>query len=202
MHSIRTSLVAVMPICAVAALLCSEIRKSAIDTTDWRDVTVNGRGYIHTVNAQGEQSIWFRSVHLELNISGELCVNWAGELRRIEPRIVVPTDWRKIEILKDGSVTINDSESSVVLIGSINLTNFLGDVTKELVTQQDVDNGLGSPFECAAGTQGTGDLIQFTEISYTLPLSSQVVVAISLTVAYAMICVIWGAKRYRNELEV
>ncbi|MFO0939418.1 MAG: hypothetical protein U0930_01490 [Pirellulales bacterium] len=195
MSSLRMSLLGIMPIVAVAALLCSEVRKSTSDTTDWRDVSVYGRGYIRTIDARGEKSIWFKSVHLDLNQQGELCVAWAGELRPIEPRIIVPTDWAKIEIRSDGQVIMNDSGSTGITIGSIPLTNFFGNVTKDRVTQEEVDNGLGPPFECSAGTQGTGQLIQFTEINYSLPLRLRVAVSLSLTVAYAAILVIWTVQK-------
>jgi flagellar basal body rod protein FlgG len=171
MKSIRILLVGFMPLIAAAALLFGEIRKSTVTTKDWRDLMVSGRGYIHTVDQQYENPIWLRSIKLGINQQGELCCQLAGDLRPLEPTIMIPSDWTKIDIAKDGSVTINSPAGVGTSIGGISLTTFYGDVTDDSISEEDVENRIGPPFECQPGSSGAGHLDQYTAKQFCLPIT-------------------------------
>jgi flagellar basal body rod protein FlgG len=171
MKSTRTLLLGFMPIIASAALLFTEIRESTVVTTDWRDLTVNGRGYIHTVDQQYENPVWLRSIRLGINQTGQLCCLLAGDLRPLEPQITIPSDWTKIDIAKDGSVTINSPGSVAITVGEISLTTFDGDIHDESVSEEDVENRIGPPIECRPGSSGAGHLDQYTAKQFCLPIT-------------------------------
>jgi flagellar basal body rod protein FlgG len=171
MISIRVLLFGIMPIIAAAALLLSELRKSTVATTDWRDVTVDGRGYIHTVDERYENSIWLRSVHLGIDATGRLCGQIKGELRPLTPAIDIPSDWTKISIGSEGSVTVDFPGNVGISVGTILLTTFQGDVVDQSVNEVDVEQRLGVPMECQPSENGTGQVEQFTAQQFCLPIT-------------------------------
>lgn len=171
MKSIKILLFGCMPIFASASLLIGEIRQSTIATTNWQDLTVNGRGYIETVDERFENRIWLRAVQLGLNQSGQLCACLKGEFRPIEPTIHIPSDWTKLSIDKDGSVLVKHAGQIESLVGSIHLTMFLGDVNDAIVTENDVENRIGPPMQCEPGHHGAGHLDQYVSKQYCLPLT-------------------------------
>lgn len=171
MSSMRILLFGLFPFVAAAALLFGEIRKSPVETTDWRDLTVSGRGYIHTVDEQYENSIWLRSLKLGINQSGQLCCQLAGELRPLEPVIIIPSDWTKIDIAKDGTVSINTPGCSGIRVGAISLAMFLGDVNAESVGEDDVEERFGPPSECQPGSDRAGCLDQYTKRQFCIPMT-------------------------------
>ncbi len=62
MKSVRTWLFFVMPVFALMAMATTELRRSTNPSADWRDLAINGRGYIHTVDENGENPSWLRFV--------------------------------------------------------------------------------------------------------------------------------------------
>ena len=196
MESIRILLLGFMPFIAAASLLFGEIRKSTVATTDWRDLTVNGRGYIHTVDQQYESPMWLRSLQLGINQSGQLCCHHRGDLRPLEPTITIPSDWTKIEIAKDGSVSINSSGSVGVTIGAISLTTFFGDINDDSVNEEDVENRIGPPMECQPGNSGAGHLDQYTAKQFCIPITwRSVSSSIILGCATCYILVSWKPRK-------
>ncbi len=171
MKSIRIMLLGLMPAIAAAMLIFGENRKSTVATTDWRDLTVSGRGYIQTVDQQYENPIWLRSIQLGINPSGQLCCQLAGDLRPLEPTITIPSNWTKIDIAKDGIVTINSLGSVGTTVGAISLTTFFGDINDESVREEDVENRIGPPLECQPGSSGAGHLDQYTAKQFCIPIT-------------------------------
>ena len=98
MRALRFILLGLVPLVALVSFLASEVRQANVLTTDWRDLTVVGRGYIKTVDASFENPLWLRTVRLEIDPQGILCANYNGSLRPIDPIINVPSDWTHLAI--------------------------------------------------------------------------------------------------------
>lgn len=195
MKSIQLLLLGFTPAIAAATLLFGEARKTTIATTNWRDLTVNGRGHIHTVDQRNENPIWLRSIQLGINHDGQLCSQRAGELRPLEPRVTIPSDFTRIDIAKDGSVTIESSGNVATTVGQISLSIFSGDIDDEVFHQRHIENRIDTPMACLTGSNGAGHLDQYTTIQFCIPITWRTVAySIVFGCAACYILVSWKSK--------
>ena len=184
MKSFRNWLFVAMPMVALLAMAATELRRSTIPSSDWRDLAVIGRGYIHTVDSNGENPIWLRCVRLAINVNGLLCASVDGELRPLEPSISVPSDWTRIDIDTVGLITINTSVSTGTPIGSIPLTTFFGEVPGDPITTTNVDDRLGPPVTSEPGSSGAGLLMQRATLDHVMPLTRRTLIALAFAVIW------------------
>ena len=54
MKSIRVWLFGLFPLITIASMIATDFRSSLVATNDWRDLSINGRGYIETVDGNGD----------------------------------------------------------------------------------------------------------------------------------------------------
>lgn len=173
-----------MPIVALIAMAATELRRSTIPSSNWRDVAVSGRGYIHTVDENGDNPIWLRCVRLAINANGLLCATVDGELRPLEPSISVPSDWTRIDIDTVGRVTINTSGSAGLSIGSIQLTTFFGEVPGDPIMTTNDNDQLGPPVTNEPGSSGAGFLMQRATLDHVMPLTRRNIVIFAITIIW------------------
>jgi hypothetical protein len=187
-----------VPIVVLFTVIAFELRPVIHPTTDWRDLAVCGRGYIHTVDDNGEKPIWLRCVRLAINLNGVLCAAVDGELRPLEPRITIPSDWTVIHIDSIGGVTVNLSDSAGLAIGALPLTTFTGEELGDPILIRNEDNRLGPPTIAEPGSSGGGLLMQRASIEYSVPLSRRVLI----TLVAALIWLVVGlcCRRTKSEL--
>ncbi len=171
MKSIRVWLFGLFPLIAIASMIATDFRSSLVATNDWRDLSINGRGYIETVDGNGENPSWARSVRLGVNQFGLLCANVKGSLRPFEPPIHVQSGWTRIEIDTNGQIKIGTPGSSEISIGSIFLTMFFGEDVNASVQLENPDDRFGPPMVVEPGSSGAGYLMQRTAFQYCLPLT-------------------------------
>lgn len=179
MTSVRSWLVVAIPLIALFAMAATEVRRSTIPSSDWHDLAISGRGYIHTVDENGENPIWLRYARLAINPHGLLCANVDGNLRPLEPAISIPSDWERIDIDTVGRVTVNTSGSAGLSIGSIHLTTFSAEVLGDPTSTTNEDNQFGPPTTDEPGRSGAGFLVQRSSLEYVIPLTRRTIVALS-----------------------
>lgn len=196
MKSVRNWLFVAMPFIALIAMAATEIRRSIIPSSDWRELAVSGRGYIHTVDETGENPIWLRCVRLAINPNGLLCATVDGNLRPLEPPITVPNDWNRIDIDTLGRVTANTSGSPGLSIGSIQLTTFSGEVLGDPISTTNEDNRLGPPVASAPGNSGAGFLMQRASLEYVMPLTRRTLVALAVALIW-LSSGLWYTRNYK-----
>lgn len=184
MSSIRFWLFGFFPLAAAVSLLAMDVRKSFVTTTDWRDLAVDGCGYIETRDDEGLNPIWFRSVRMGVNQHGWLSAHIGGALRPIEPPIPIPSGWTRINIDTKGEVTFASSGSSGVTIGLISLTTFAGDDVNESNRIENAEDRMGPPIVAEPGSDGAGYLKQYAAIQYSLPVNAKFVIAFSFVIVW------------------
>lgn len=195
MTSVRNWLFVAMPLIALFAMAATEVRRSTIQTSDWHDLTISGRGYIHSVDENGENPIWLRYVRLAINPHGLLCANVDGILRPLEPAISIPSDWERIDIDSVGRVIVNTSGFAGLSIGSIHLTTFSAEVLGDPISTTNEDNRLGPPTTDEPGRSGAGFLLQGASLEYVLPLTRRTIVALSFTAIW-LSGGLWYSQKY------
>jgi flagellar basal body rod protein FlgG len=178
MISIRSILFIAMPLITVLATMATQLRRCANDTVDWQDLSVSGRGYIHTVDENGNNPVWLRYARLTLNANSQLCAKVDSEYRLLEPPITVPSDWIRIDIDTYGRVTVNTPGSAGLSIGSIQLTTFSGEEIGDPISTTNVDDHLGPPMIQEPGVSGAGHLMQRSSLQYCLPFTSRTILII------------------------
>ena len=109
--------------------------------------------------------------NLELISQASYAANLRAIYAPLEPIITIPSEWTKIDIVKDGIVTINSPGSVATSVGEISLTTFYGEVTDDSISEEDVENRIGPPFECQPGSSGAGHLDQYTASQFCLPIT-------------------------------
>ena len=184
MKSIRSWLLIAIPFFASVAMVSTELRRSTNSTTDWRDLAVSGRGYIHVVDENGENSIWLRYARLAINSNGLLCATVDGKLRPLEPQITVPSDWTRIDIDTNGRITVNTSGSAGISIGTLYLTTFYGEELGDPISISNEEDRLGPPVVNEPGSSGAGFLMQRTSLVFTIPLTQRTLVVLSFAVIW------------------
>jgi hypothetical protein len=184
-----------IPIVALVTMALLEVRRSINLTADWRDLAVCGRGYIHTVDDNGENPIWLRYVRLAINLNGVLCASVDGELRPLEPRVTIPSDWTAIDIDSVGDITINTSDSSGLAIGAMLLTTFVGDERDDPILIRNEDDRLGPPTIAEPGSSGGGLLMQRATIEYSLPLTRRTVIMLVAATVWFAVGLFWRSPK-------
>lgn len=167
-------------------MIAFEVRRVAIQTSDWRDIIVMGRGYIHTLDENGNHPMWLRSAHLGINQDSLLCAKVNDELRLLEPRISIPSEWMEINIDLYGRITVSDPGSAGLSIGTIPVTTFLGDESGDPIRVTNPENRLGPPHMQLAGESGAGLLMQRTALQYCLPLTVRTLLTVFMFVLLAL----------------
>ena len=189
MRSIRVFLFVLFPIAAVVSLISSECHRSLIATIDWRDLSIQGRGYIKTVDDAGESPVYVRFARLGVNQFGWLCLNLDGTLRPIEPHIPIPSDWTHIVVDQEGNVTIgNHGASGQSVVGQISVSLFAGDDVNEAVQIRDPSERMGAPVECLPGQNGAGHLMQRYANQYCIAITYRTLSALALAAIAIGIC--------------
>ncbi len=178
MKSTRAWFVGLFPLLAILTIVGMDIRRVAVQTLDWRDLCIDGRGYIETRDDNGANPVWLRCIRLGVDQTGQLCANVDGEMRPIEPIVNIPSDWTEIDIDENGTVRIPDSNSTGVTIGMLNLTVFAGEDSLGSTSVSGSIDRLGPPMVVEPGEQGAGKLLQGMAFQYCLPFSSKTIVAL------------------------
>lgn len=171
MRSFQVWLFYLIPLISIASLMATEVRVSLVATKDWRDVAVVGRGYVQTVDDDGENPIWFKELRLCINREGVLCADVDGKHRRIEPTVNVPSDWNSLAIGFDGAVTVSSSSFAGNEIGSIALGVFLGDDLEHASRLEDHERKMWAPIIDLPGRSGAGQIMQRNRFQHCLPLT-------------------------------
>lgn len=180
MRALRYILLRLIPLVALVSFLASEIRLSNVLTTDWRDLTVVGRGYIKTVDAGSEYPLWLRTVRLEIDPQGILCANYNGSLRPIDPIINVPSDWTHLVIDTSGQVFKGNPVGSDTIIGQMSLSlDYASSVEPEVLFESDA---LAPLVEAQPGVSGSGFLMQRMTTQRCIPIGWRTLSSIVLTV--------------------
>lgn len=176
-----------------------DVRTVAVATLDWRDLCVNGRGYIETVDDKGENPVWFRCIRLCVNQNGLLCANVKGSMRPIEPPIRIPNDWTHIEINERGEVLIGNSFVSGQTIGSISLSLFNGDDLLDATKVDEFNDQMGAPSTAEPGNNGAGYLMQRTALQYCIPLTHRMCLASAFFALWLAGGIVYSHKMQRPQ---
>lgn len=128
------------------------------------DVAIAGNGFFQVQLPDGSLA-YTRDGAFQINNQGIL-VTANGDV--VQPQITVPIDALKVDIAKDGTVTITQPNNQVNVVGQITLTNFINPAGLESVG----DNlyletvASGTPNTTTPGTNALGTLQQsFLETS-------------------------------------
>ncbi len=180
MRALRFILLGLIPLVALVSFLASAVRRSNVLTTDWRDLTVVGRGYIKTVDASSETPLWLRTVRLEIDPQGILCANYNGGLRPIEPIINVPSEWTQVVIAPSGQVSMGNPVGSDSIIGQMSLSlNYASSAEPEVLKLSDASAPL---VEVQPGESGSGFLMQRVTTQRCIPIDGRTLSSIVLTI--------------------
>jgi flagellar basal body rod protein FlgG len=169
-------------------LITSESHRSLIATIDWRDLSIQGRGYLKTVDDAGENPVYVRFARLGVNPLGWLCLNLDGTLRPIDPHILIPSEWTHIAVDQQGNVTIGNQGASGQSVGQISVTLFAGDDVNESVHIRDPSERMGEPMECLPGQNGAGLLMQRYANQYGIAITYRTLSALALAAIAIGIC--------------
>ena len=172
-----------------------DVRRVVVPTHDWRDLCVSGRGYIETVDDNGENPIWFRSIVLCLNQNSQLCANVDGKPRLLEPPISVPPDWTQIDVSEQGTVLWSGGGTSGQTIGGVSLSLFAGDDLNESDRIANPEDRIGVPMRSEPGMQGAGVLKQRAALLYCVPLTVRSTVAFTFFALWVLGGIAFVAKK-------
>lgn len=172
MNTIRLLLFVFFPISALSFLVATDIRSNLVFTGDWRDIAVCGKGYFQTIDMEGTNRIWSRSVRLAVDNDCSLGTRIDGEFRRIEPYVCILNYYEKVDIDKSGNVSVQQNgEMGFQTVGVLGVTTFSGDEQPDTFDEVYADEYLGAPVESQAGEQGAGYIMQGYTYEYCLPLT-------------------------------
>ena len=198
MRSIRAFLFVFFPFAAAVSLIASECHRSLTATIDWRDLSIQGRGYLKTVDDAGENPIFVRVAHLGVNQFGWLSVNIDGTLRPIDRHIPIPSDWTRIEIDQEGHITVGSPGMTGTNVGQIGITLFPGDDVNKSVQLRDTSDRMGEPMECEPGKNGAGYLMQRHAYQYCIAVTNRTAIAVACATFAIVICS-WYAFQNNNK---
>lgn len=142
------------------------------------DVAIVGAGYFRVLDEEACEARFTRTGQFELDRDRVLSIEIAGELRPIDPPIVVPPDAKVVEITDDGYVRAA-APAGPQTLGRLQLSRFRSDLPFENPWVFNAANGSSNLEKTHDPSLGAGTLQQ-GYLEYSPPVDRTILSALAL----------------------
>ncbi|MEA3353660.1 MAG: flagellar basal-body rod protein FlgG [Campylobacterota bacterium] len=158
------------------------LQGSLKETGNPLDIAISGKGFFKITTPNGETA-YTRNGEFKLDSEGAM-VN--GQGFKLDPEIVIGTEFTNISISEDGTVTGMDSAGAIQQLGQINIVSFINPagLSPQGSNLYLATDASGDPQEGVAGIDGLGKLTQGMTESSNVELVKEMVNLITAQRAY------------------